>query len=262
MSSFNIDYTYLPYRPYIHIAPVWSVNGIYGKDFNDAKGLICGGDFSISYLSDEWVNYQVQNKNFQDIFDRGTQNLETNYKYQRIQSVASMITGTLTGAGAGAASGKFVGGGPVGIAAGVAVGGAASAVGGALDLKIQKELHNEAMDYRADLFNMQLDNIKALPDTLTKVTAINENNKIFPFIEIYDCTDKEKEAVANKIAWNGMTVGVIGKISDYINNSWSYGDITDKGYIKGQVIRLEGIADDTHMLNAIANELNKGVYTK
>lgn len=261
VSSFNVDYTYLPYRPYIHIAPVWSANGIYGKDFNDAKGLICGGDFSISYLSDAWVNYQVQNKNFQDIFDRGTQNLETNYKYQRIQSIAGAVTGSLTGGVAGASAGKFIGGTVAG-AVGAGIGTVASGVGGLLDLKIQKELHNEAMDYRQDLFDMQLDNIKALPDTLTKVTAINENNKIFPFVEIYDCTDREKEAVANKIAWNGMTVGVIGRISDYLDNSWSYGDITDKGYIKGQVIRLDGIADDTHMLNAIADELNKGVYTK
>ena len=257
VSSFNIDYTYLPYRPYIHVAPIWNANGIYGKDFNDAKGLICGGDFSISYLSDAWVNYQVQNKNFQDIFDRGTQNLETNYKYQRLQSIIGAATSAV---GAGAGIGTLVGG-PAGAAAGGVLG-AASLGAGLADLKIQKELHNEAMDYRSDLFNMQLDNIKALPDTLTKVTAINENNKIFPFIEIYDCTDREKEAVANKIAWNGMTVGVIGKISDYLDNNWSYGDITDKGYIKGQVIRLEGIADDTHMLNAIANELNKGVYTK
>lgn len=257
VSSFNVDYTYLPYRPYIHIAPVWSANGIYGKDFNDAKGLICGGDFSISYLSDAWVNYQVQNKNFQDIFDRGTQNLETNYKYQRLQSIIGTAT---SAAGAGAGIGALVGG-PAGAVAGGLLG-SASLGAGLADLKIQKELHNEAMDYRQDLFNMQLDNIKALPDTLTKVTAINENNKIFPFVEIYDCTDREKEAVANKIAWNGMTVGVIGKISDYVDNSWSYGDITDKGYIKGQVIRLEGIAGDTHMLNAIADELNKGVYTK
>ena len=34
------------------------------------------------------------------------------------------------------------------------------------NLLIQKELHNEAMDYRQDLFEMQLDNIKALPDTI------------------------------------------------------------------------------------------------
>lgn len=261
VAFFNVDYTYLPIRPYIHVAPVWNEYGIYGKDFNDAKGLICGGDFSLSYTKDAWTNYQVQNKNFQEIFDRGTQNLETNYKYQRMQSIANVVTGTLTGGTLGAKVGSDVGG-KIGAVAGAGIGAGASLAGGLIDLKVQKELHNEAMDYRQDLFTMQLDNIKALPDSLTKVTAINENNKIFPFVEIYDCTDREKIAVANKIAWNGMTVGAIGKISDYLENSWSYEGITDKGYVKAKLIRMEGIADDTHILNAIADELNRGVYTK
>lgn len=50
--KYNIDYTYIPYTPYIHVAPVFEATGMYGKDYNDAVGLICGGDFSISYISD------------------------------------------------------------------------------------------------------------------------------------------------------------------------------------------------------------------
>lgn len=52
---FNVDYTYLPYTPYIHINP--NFKGLFGKDFDDARGLIIQGDFSICYLSDAWVNY-------------------------------------------------------------------------------------------------------------------------------------------------------------------------------------------------------------
>ena len=57
-----------------------------------------------------------------------------------------------------------------------------------------------------------------------------------------------------------MTVMAIGKINDYIGNSWSYDGIESKGYIKGQLIRLETIDEDFHLINAIAGELNKGVY--
>ena len=32
------------------------------------------------------------------------------------------------------------------------------------------------------------------------------------------------------------------------------------GYFKGQLIRLETIVDDSHIVNAIASELYKGVY--
>ena len=53
---FNVDYTYLPISSYIHVNP--DFKGLYGSDFNDARGLICQGDFSIMYLSDPWKNYQ------------------------------------------------------------------------------------------------------------------------------------------------------------------------------------------------------------
>ena len=155
-----------------------------------------------------------------------------------------------TGVTAGMIGGRYAG-----ITAGIA-----SGLGGLADYGITKSLQNEAIDYTKDLFGYQLGNIKARADSLTKVSAYNNNNKIFPILEIYSCTDTEKEAFAKKIAWNSMTVMEIGKIEDYINNTWSYGDITSKGYIKGQLIRID-IDDDPHAVNAIAEELNKGVYT-
>lgn len=252
VNEIKIDFTYIPYRPYIHVAPTYNVNGLYGDHNDDAVGLICGGDFSISYLSDAWEKYMTENKNYADIFDRTTQNMDTNYKYQRIESAL--------GAGIGAIA-AGVTGGVINPALGV-VGGIASAAGGIADLAIQQKLHNEAMDYRSDLFGMQLDNIKALPYSLAKVSTINENNKGVPFIEYYSCTDREKAAVALKIAYNSMTVGCIGKLADYIINRWNYGEIEDRGYIKAKIIRLEDISEDTHIANVIADELNRGVYLR
>ena len=51
-----------PYQPYIHLNP--NFGSLYGEDFNDARGLILGGDFSIATLSNEWKNYETQNKNY------------------------------------------------------------------------------------------------------------------------------------------------------------------------------------------------------
>ena len=64
-----------------------------------------------------------------------------------------------------------------------------------------------------------------------------------------------------------MTVGRIDSIINFINNSWEYAVsteevITDQGYIKAKIIRIDGINDDFHLLNAISDELNKGVYFK
>lgn len=252
VNFFNVDYTYLPYSSYIHVNP--DFGGLYGKDYNDARGLICQGDFSIMYLSDAWVNYQTQNKNYLEIFNRDVQNLETNYKYQRIQSGISAAVSAIS-------SGLAVGG-LTNAGAGIGAG-AASAVGGAADMYIQQKLHNEQLDYKNDMFGYQLDNIKALPNSIAKSTAYTYNNKIFPTLEYYTCTDEEKEAVAEKIAYNGMSLGIIAKPYKYIGNSWSYGDIQDKGYIKCKLIKLEGQqANDFHLINMLGDELNKGVYTK
>lgn len=257
VERFNVDCTYLPQQPYIHINPNFSL--LYGSDFNDARGLICGGDFSLPREIDAWQNYKLQNKNFQEIFDRQISNMEVTQKYQRIGDIASAITGTGAGAAAGALAGGSILPG-IGTPIGAGIGAVASAAGSIVDYYINEKLRTEAMDYTKDLFNFNLDNIKALPQSISKTTAYTYNNKIYPILEYYTCTEVEKRAVANKIAYNGMTVGVIDKIRNYIDNSWSYGDITSKGYIKGQLIRLETIEDDYHIVNALSGELNKGVF--
>lgn len=259
ITGFNVDYTYLPYSPYIHVNPNFS--GLYGEDFDDARGLVCQGDFSISYLSDAWVNYQVQNKNYANIFARGTENLELTQSIQRKQQIAGIVTGTVGGAVSGATTGALVGGG-LGALAGALVGGASSAIGGSLDLKYSDQLRQEALDYRQDLFNYQLDNIKALPDSVAKVTAYTRNNKIFPVLEYYTCTDVEKRAIANKVAYNGMTVMRIGSIYEFLDNDWSYGDIESRNYIKGQLIHYPNSSEDYHIVNTISGEMYKGVYFK
>lgn len=262
--GFDLDCEYKPYMPYIHLAPRFG--GLYGRDFNDARGLICGGDFSLSQIQDNWQQYQINNKNYQNTFDRQIQNMEVQHNVQRIGDVLGAVTGTVSGAMSGAMSGTMASPG-VGTIAGAVVGGGASLVGGIADYQIKEKLRNEAIDYSKDLFGYQLDNIKALPYTLTKVTAYNNNNKIFPVLEYYTCTDIEKKALAKKIIYNGMSVGVIGTIQEYLNYSWSYFDINegylyDKGFIKGQIIRIDDLGEDYHIANSIAGEISKGVYTK
>ena len=251
VSGFNVDFTYIPYSPYIHVAPIFA--GLYGGNFQDPRGLIDQGDHSISYISDTWTSFINNNKNYLNAFNRQIDNLEINHKYQMLESgISSVIGAAGTGATVGIATGSIAGG---------IVAGAASLGGGIADQFISQAKYNEAIDFTKDNFAFQLDNIQAQPNTLAKVVALTVNNKIFPIIEKYTATDEEVKALCNKIRYNGMTVGVIGKVSDYIGNSWTYNGISDKGYIKGQIIQLD-IFDDYHSAIEIANELNKGVYTK
>ena len=250
VEGYNVRFTYKPYQPYINVAPKFG--RLYGQDFKDNRGLILSGDFSLPIVTDAWINYQLNNKNYQLAFDRQIENMEVNYGWQRAQGIANAATGTLQGGVSGAMTGGMMGGLPGAIAGGV-VGTVASAAGGVADIVMQQSLHNEALDFAKDNFGFQLGNIKALPNTLNKVSSIVANSKLFPFVEYYTCTDEERQAFHDKLTYNGMTIGRIGKIEDFLNPA----DI--QTYVKGQLIRLEG-KYDTHEINEIANEFMKGWY--
>ena len=249
VEGYNVRCTYKPYQPFISVAPKFS--RLYGKDFKDNRGLILAGDFSLPIVKDAWVNYQLQNKNYLLAFDRQIENMEVGFRQQRIQSIAGAITGTLQGGVSGAAAGGMAGG-PWGAVAGAAIGTVSSAVGGIVDANMQREMQREAVDFTRDNFGFQLGNIKALPNTLNKVSSIVANSKLFPFLEYYTCTDEEKQALDDKLKYNGMTIGRIGKIEDFVHPD-------AQTYVKGQLIRLEGNYD-AHTANEIANEFMKGWY--
>lgn len=255
----NFDCTYLPYNPYIHLNPNFA--GLYGQDFDDARGLICGGDFSLPIMNDAWQAYQLQNKNYLNSFNREIESMELKNKLGLRQDIVNAFVGAVQGAAGGAMASTAL---PLKFGVGAAIGGIASAIGGFADIRINQQLRADALDYTKDMFNYQLGNIQALPQSIAKTTAYTYNNKIFPILEYYTCTDTEKEAFANKIAYNSMSVGVIGKIREYQGTDWVYTindkTITSKGYIKGSIIRMEGLEDKFHLLKNISDEIYKGVY--
>lgn len=239
---YNVYITYKPYQPYIYIAPDFN-GSLYGMNYGDNRGLICGGDFSLPRATDQWLTYQLNNKNYEKTFNRQIQNMEINNKAAKISEIAGVATGTLQAG----FTGSYFGG-----MGGAAVGALGSLGTGIMDIAINEGLRNEALDYTKDLFGYQLGNIKALPDTLTKIGAFDITNKLYPFIEYYTATDTEKEALRNKIKYNGMTIMRIGTIGDFQQ--------TMPTYIKGKIIRLEGLMEDYHFAKTIAEEINKGVF--
>lgn len=103
------------------------------------------------------------------------------------------------------------------------------------------------------MYNYNLQNIKAIPSSLSKTSAFVYNTRVWPFLEVFSCTPQEKEAMKNKIKFDGMTVGVIDKIRNYTDFNGRL--------IRGQVIRInENIKEDAHMTSEIYNEIMKGVY--
>ena len=248
---FSLYCTYKPYTPFIKVTP--KLEDLYGQDFNDNRGLLCGGDFSLSRASSAWQQYQLENKNYQNIFNREIQNMtflqSIEMRNQRISGAVGILSDTAKGAGAGA----YVGGAGGALVGGV-LGGITSGIGYVVDTDTLAKTQRETKQLAIDKFSYQLGNIKALPFTLTKVGAFDISSKIFPFLEYYSCTDKEKDALINKIEYESMTVMRIGKLSEFMNFN------SKLNYFKGELIRNDEIADDPHTLNAIYEEFLKGVY--
>lgn len=248
--GYNITCSYRPYNPYIKVCPIFNSNGMYGGDYGDARGLICGGDFSISQMTDQFASYELQNKNYQQMFDREIKSLELQQEVGRIQDYTTAIAGALSAGGMGAMIGR--GSGIGGAVAGGAIGGIVSLGAGLVDASLNEKLRSDALDMRQDMFGYQLGNVQALPYNISKVSSRNADNKIFPFLEIYGATAAEEEAYRNKLKWNGMTVMAIGSIGEYLQNKPTF--------IKGKIIRFDRLAEEFHMANFIAEEINKGVY--
>ena len=269
VTKFNVDYTYKPYSPYIHVNP--DFGGIYGQDWNDARGLICGGDFSLNHITSYWQTYINNNKNYQQIFDRQIQNMDVNnaiaMEKQEFQATVGTITssiggtlgGAMTGATAGAAAGPWGAliGGVVGAVAGGVGSGVASAYGAQKDIDWLQRQQKEARSYAVDMYGYQLGNIQAMPYSLKGTESLTNNNKIWPIIEVYNATSTEVELLKKKIEYNGMTIMAVGNIKDFYTTT----DF-DNVFIKGQIIRIDSneLKDDFHIADAIYQEINKGVY--
>ena len=249
MSNINVDVTLRPYNPYFHLNP--SFDGLYGKDYNDCRGLICQGDFSLPIINDQFKNYEIENKNYQQMFNRQIENMEFAQGQERTQAGWQIFGGAIQGATTGAIAGNMIGNG-VGAGVGALVGGITSVAGGIMDYNMLTERQKEQKDYAIDTWRYQLGNIKALPTTVNKITPLTNNNKIFPVLEFYTCTDEEKNLFNNYLTYKSMNINAIGSISDYKQDN--------RTFIKGTFIRLENSDLAGNELYEIYSEMNKGVY--
>lgn len=260
----KVDMTLKPFQPYIHLAP--NFKGLNGADFDDARGLICSGNFSLPIVTDKWKTYQLQNVNYEKIFKNQINIQELKNNYGKIGDIVGAAVGTAAGGIAGAQFGGIGG----------AIGGAlAAGAAGIADVELNEKMRGAELKYTKEQFGLNMQTIQALPNTLSKVDAFNQQNKCWPFVEFYDCSEDEKMALCQKIKFSGMTVNKIGKLGNY-TKSWSYpsqAGADDKWvvvyypFIKGRLIWLNkdyprdnNIYDDYHIFAAINNELQRGIY--
>ena len=251
VSTLLVDCFYKPHNPFIKIAPQFDF--LYGVNFNDGRGLICGGDYSLSIINNEWIHYELLNKNYSMAFSREIVNLEFTQGQEKFKEPFTVAAGTIGAGAAGALAGAKVGGG-YGAAAGAIVGATTGLVGGALDMQLSAKRRAEEKDFTLQRFNMNLGNIKAMPESLSKTSVLTQNFRIMPVIEYYTCTDEEVDALKKKIEYDGMTVGRVDYMTNYMGGN------NAQKYFKGQLIRAVGIFDNEDFIEALYNEIAKGVY--
>ena len=205
-------------------------------------------------VTNQFTEYELNNKNYQQIFNRQIENMDFTQGQERVQAAWSLGTGSLMGAAGGMLAGSKLG--VPGMVAGAAVGGVASIAGGIADYSMLLDRQLEQKDFAIDNFKYQLGNIKALPYSITKVTPFTANNKIFPFVEKYTATDEEINILINKLEYNSFTIEAIGTIQDHM----SVRPNNTKKFVQGTLIRIDGINASAHEAMALSYELEKGVY--
>ena len=255
ISGFKVDCTYLPLNPYIRVAPLFG--GLYGREFGDARGLICGGDFSLPVVNSAWVSYQQNNKTYQATFDRSIANLEFTNDIGRQMDRLGAFVGTFQGAASGGATGATFG--PWGAAIGAGVGAAGSLAGGIADINLNEQMRQEQMSYIKDQQRLNLAAIQAQPYSLSKTTAFTANNKIFPILEFYTCSKKEKEAVVSYLVNNSFNIGSIIDFKSILITSWSANNKAARKWIQGHPIEID-TGEDYHYSAELGRELAQGYY--
>ena len=254
LTGFNIRCTYMPFNPYIRIAPIWG--GLYGSSRfeEDVKGLICAGDYSLARVSDAWVTYQEQNKNYDQIFNRQITNMDVMHKYDRVESIAGAITGAVGAGAVGAISSATMG----------IIGGAGSAVAGIADVVLGELRHAEQKQYARDMHTLQLDNVQAMPKTISRTTAYTIDNRYYPVLAYYTCSQRELAAVENYFIENSFRIDSIDKPAQYMLYQYNMNGAAGlqcRGYLSGQIIKIN-TDKDTHYINELNSEFVKGVYMR
>ena len=238
INTWEITANYRPFASYIKIQPTWG--WLYGdptyNSLTDFRGLVYNSSLCITQLNDAYSNYVANNKNFQQLFDNQINTLSKSNQVQINALEETLGWRSYTG---------------------MPISSVARVIGGSKDIEMQRELNNIALSKMQSDFNYQMDNIQSMPHTIKKLTQINGDTRIFPFIEIYSASTVEEDSFNLKIKYTGMTIMTTGKIADFLQEG-------EETFIQASLIRLDMSRSeesaDNHIAIEIANELDKGIY--
>lgn len=249
LSKLRVNCRYAPYQSYISLQPQWSM--FYGAEIGlkDTRGLNIVSSNTVTRTSEAWRDYILQNQNYQAIFDRQIQSMDTQFDIQAGKAVRDMVFGVVDTVISATASKK-------------GSDAALTSVRGLMNLQQQAFAYDDMVSsYKdkkglsVDMFNLQNGNIKARADTLSKVNAMSPIYNTWPYIEIYTTTPEEKTALTTYITEFSMNIGAMtSQLSAYVTNNPN-----TRKFIQADIIRMSGKMD-AHLAEEIRSLISEGVY--
>ena len=129
--------------------------------------------------ADRFLQYELNNANYKQIFSRNIQSLNIQQKWAQTEAGFGIAAGAMSGMATGAMGGsKFGTGGAIG---GGLFGAGVGLAGGIVDLNMTNERFDEQRSMQRDMHYLNIGNIQALPDALTKVGAFTIRTAKQPF---------------------------------------------------------------------------------
>jgi len=213
--------------------------------------------FQCSLSSNAFETYKRQNANYQQIFALQQEELSLQHATELVNEQTSRTVNTLSasamGAIGGAAAGQAIGG-RVGAAIGAGIVGTAAGITTNIAMNKQIEQNEKLREFERDLqsqmFNLNIGTIKALPNSVNRISSFNEIllNNFWYCIEVYECTEEEKKLVDDFIEKYGYGLGVYGYLDKYHMDNW---------FLRGTIVTS---LFPVNLANIASNELKGGIY--
>lgn len=257
--EFQTKVTIKPFASTIYVRP--STKGLLEYDWDDKDGLIINEDFSLTKVSSAWAEYIRSNKNYERIFNREMKGREYERGFERELEKAYAKSDEYVAKNLQNEYGRNTTGNIpiVSTVAGLFSQGLGQIPGtdsvynrymaaAATDRYYNEMVYRQSMDQARDLFNLQLENIKAQAPIPSTITTIDCKLLDGIYIEYYSTNETELNAIALFYFNNGNRIDSYGTFNNY------YG-----GYVKGRLIRA--MAYTQPEIEEVNRRLSLGIYT-
>ena len=249
LTKVQIYCRYAPFQSYFTVLPEWSVYYGLAAVNNDTRGLNFTTKSSMTRASNQWQEFVLNNVNYQEIFNRQIQSMDTQFDIQANAAVRNMVFGLLNTGAAAAMSGS-----PISVIGGLAGGGLGLIQQGQEYVDMVKSFRDNR-SLSTDMFNLQNGNTKARANTLSTISALSPIYNPWPYIEVYGATSTESAVLRTYIDEFSMNIGAMtSQLVAYVQPNPNA-----RKYIQADIVRLSG-KFDAHMADTIKSVISNGIY--